>query len=76
VARTQGAAIDARWWPPLFGIIFFIRAAKKKGPGGWRNLAQSNRVLAFRGRGLDDVGLAFPSPHLKKTNDCKIFVPM
>jgi hypothetical protein len=25
----------------------------------------------FGGRGLDDVGPAFPSPHLKKTNDCK-----
>jgi hypothetical protein len=30
----------------------------------------------FRGRGLDDVWPGFPSPHLKKTYDCKIFVPI
>ena len=46
-------------WPHL------IR--QKKGPGDWRNLAQRNRVLIFSGTRSRDVGLAFPSPHLKKT---------
>jgi hypothetical protein len=34
---------------PVLGVL---NASQKKGPGGWRNLAQRNRVLVFRGRGL------------------------
>ena len=49
-------------------------AAKRKGQAMVKPGAKQLGYLG--GRGLDDVWPGFPSPHLKKTYDCKIFVPI